>query len=80
MARLYYFVGGPHPGKEKEFFGRLAAAGGSPAGWRIYPHASNDGKALHIANVNSPEEITRHLAKFSDVYEHGEIIEIIERK
>ncbi len=74
----FYFVGGPKPGKSEEFFRRLREMGGTPASWRIYPHANNDGKALHIAEVESPNEILDHLRHFDGIYEYGEIIEIID--
>lgn len=77
--RKFYFVGGPQPGYAEEFFRRLEAVGGLPAGWQLYPHAAGDGKALHIAAVESPQEISRHLEHFSDIYECSEIVEIVER-
>jgi hypothetical protein len=76
---LYYFVGGPVDGKSEEFFRRLAEIGGSPSGWRIYPHAADDGKALHIAEVKTREEILVHLRHFEDIYEHTPITAIVER-
>jgi hypothetical protein len=79
MTALFYFVGGPRPGKAEEFFRRLTAAGGPPSGWRIYPHASHDCNALHIVEATSPTEITSHLALFADIYERGEIVEIASR-
>lgn len=74
----FYFVGGPKTGKFEEFFRRLDAIGGVPASWRIYPHADKNGKALHIAEVESEDEILNHLHHFDDIYEHSEIVEIIE--
>jgi hypothetical protein len=44
--KKFYFVGGPKTGQSEEFFRRLNQIGGTPFGWRIYPHAVNDGKAL----------------------------------
>lgn len=79
MKRLYYFVGGPIPGAAEEFFRRLNAAGGPPAGWSIYPHASHDGNALHVVEVASVDEITAHLAQFADIYRYGPIVEIARR-
>jgi hypothetical protein len=73
----YYFVGGPLPGKAEEFLRRLNAAGGPPPGWRIYPHASHDGRALHLVEAASLAEITSHLKLFADIYQCGEIIEIV---
>ena len=77
ITTLYYFVCGPPPGKAEEFFRRLTAAGGPPSGWRIYPHASHDGQALHIVEAASRAEITSHLGLFAGLYECGEIIEIV---
>ncbi len=78
--RLFYFIGGPKAGKAEEFFRRLEQVGGTPASWRIYPHAVNDGRALHIAEVESPQDILNHLQHFDDIYEHTEIVEIVERR
>jgi hypothetical protein len=55
--RTFYFVGGPTPGHGEAFFRRLEAAGGPPPGWRIYPHARGDGKALHIVRAESDDSI-----------------------
>jgi hypothetical protein len=49
--RLFYFVGGPVPGAAEDFLRRLREIGGPLRGWKIYPHATNDGKALHVAEV-----------------------------
>jgi hypothetical protein len=67
--RTYYFVGGPTTGHAEAFFRRLQAAGGSPSGWLIYPHACGDGKALHIVRAESDDSINAHLAQFGDIYE-----------
>ncbi len=75
----YYFVGGPRPGEAEEFFRRLNAAGGPPAGWQIYPHASGDGKALHIVRADSAAAIESHLARFADIYEATPPVEVVER-
>jgi hypothetical protein len=74
--RTYYFVGGPLTGRMDEFRRRLAAAGGPPAGWLVYPHASGDGQALHIVLAESTEEVLDHLAHFSGIYVHGAIVEV----
>lgn len=66
-------------GFAEEFFRRLGALGGPPPGWRIYPHAGSDGKALHIIEAESREEIIEHLNNFAGIYDRGEIIEIIDR-
>lgn len=79
MTRLYYFVGGPLPGAADEFFKRLSAAGGSPPGWAVYPHAARDGKALHVVEATSVVEITAHLDQFADIYRYGPIVEIVKR-
>lgn len=72
----FYFIGGPRPGQFDEFLERLAGVGGSPKGWRIYPHASGDGRALHVVVTESPGSILDHLANFADIYDHSEIVEI----
>ncbi|MCL5421260.1 MAG: hypothetical protein M1461_02130 [Nitrospirae bacterium] len=77
--RKFYFVGGPKQGFFEEFFQRLVQIEGSPAGWKIFPHASNDGKALHIVEAETKDEISGHLQRFDDIYERGEIIEIVEK-
>ena len=78
--KKFYFVGGPKPGQAEEFFRRLNQIGGTPKGWHLYPHADNSGKALHIVDVQSQDDIVHHLEHFHDIYEHSEIIEIIERQ
>ncbi len=77
--RLFYFVGGPVSGREDEFFERLAEVGGSPPGWRLYPHVAQDGRALHVAEANDEDEIVAHLAQFGPIYERGPIVEIAPR-
>jgi hypothetical protein len=77
--RVFYFVGGPTAGNAPEFFRRLKEAGGPPPGWRVYPHAGGDGKALHLVEVETEEAITAHLARFSDIYEATVPTEIVER-
>jgi hypothetical protein len=74
--RTFYFVGGPTPGDAEAFFRRLEAAGGPPPGWRIYPHACGDGKALHIVPAESTDPINAHLAQFADIYEATPPIEL----
>jgi hypothetical protein len=76
--RTFYFVGGPTSGNQETFFRRLAAAGGLPAGWSIYPHVGGDGQALHIARVDTADAIAAHLALFADVYQSTEPIEVTE--
>jgi hypothetical protein len=76
--KKFYFVGGPKTGQSEEFFRRLSEIGGPPPGWRIYPHAVNDGKALHIVEAQSPDEILVHLHHFDGIYEQSEIVEIVE--
>jgi hypothetical protein len=75
--KKFYFVGGPKAGQAEEFFRRLNQIGGIPPGWRVYPHTGNSGKALHIVDVESQDEIVHHLEHFHDIYERSEIIEII---
>lgn len=50
----------------------------APAGWRISPHAANDGKALQLVQAESRDEIANHLRHFDGIDECGEIGEIIE--
>ena len=76
--KKFYFVGGPKVGKSEEFFRRLREIGGTPPSWRVYPHVGNGGKALHIADVESQEEILNHLHHFDGIYEWSEIVEISE--
>ncbi len=78
--KKFYFVGGPKAGHSEEFFRRLVSIWGTPPGWRIYPHAVNDGKALHIVDAESPDEILDHLELFSGIYESSEIVEVVERQ
>ena len=75
--RIFYFVGGPRPGQTPEFFRRLDQIGGSPAGWQIYPHCAGDGLALHVVSAESEQLILDHLAHFTDIYDHTDIIEIL---
>lgn len=75
--KKFYFVGGPKEGFTEEFFQRLGEIGGPPPGWQIYPHASHDGKALHIVEAETTNEILDHLQNFNDIYDRGEIIEIV---
>jgi hypothetical protein len=78
--KKFYFVGGPKPGQTEEFFRRLNQIGGSPSGWRLYPHADHSGKALHLVDAESEESIIDHLQHFQDIYERSEIVEISERQ
>jgi len=77
--RTLYFIGGPIENKAVEFFHRLAEIGGSPPSWRIYPHAVNDSKALHLVQAASQQEILDNFKQFVDIYEHTEIVEVVER-
>ncbi len=72
----YYFVGGPLPGRMDEFRRRLGAAGGAPPGWLVLPHASGDGRALHVVRADSREAILRHLALFEGIYAHDGIVDL----
>jgi hypothetical protein len=74
--RTFYFVGGPSEGQREAFLRRLSDIGGSPPGWRIYPHASRDGCALHLVETDSEATIRAHLAQFDPIYEHGPIVEV----
>ncbi len=76
--KTFYFVGGPKTDQAEEFFRRLNQIGGTPTGWRIYPHAGNSDKALHLVDAQSQDEIVHHLEHFHDIYECSEIVEIIE--
>ncbi len=73
--KLFYFIGGPKPDQAEEFFQRLHQIGGSPTGWKIYPHLARDGKALHIVTAESSQDILDHLKHFDDIYEHTKIME-----
>jgi len=75
-GRTYYFVGGPTAGHEEAFFRRLAEVGGLPPGWQIYPHASGDGRALHVVQVVDEDAIVTHLAQFAPFYERGPIVQV----
>jgi hypothetical protein len=75
--RTFYFVGGPIDGQGEAFRRRLAQVGGSPPGWQIYPHASGDGRALHVVSTEAEEAIEAHLANFDPIYMHGPIVEVI---
>lgn len=74
--KTYYFIGRPQPGKRAQFFEKLTEIGGTPPGWKIYPHVSGDGLALHLIEAESPEEIHAHLDHFAGMYTHAEFIEI----
>lgn len=76
-VRLFYFVGGPIEGQQDAFFRRLAEVGGSPPGWRLYPHVGADGRALHLVDANNEGEIDAHLAQFGSIYERGPIVEVV---
>jgi hypothetical protein len=75
----YYFVGGPRPGCMEEFRARLQTAGGPPRGWLVLPHASGDGRALHVVEAESLQDVVRHLAAFDGIYAHDEIVEVRRR-
>jgi hypothetical protein len=62
-----------------EFLARLRAAGGPPRGWLVLPHARGDGRALHVVEAGSAEEIACHLALFDGIYAHDEIVEVRRR-
>jgi len=75
----YYFVGGPREDHIEEFFKLLKEKGGPPENWTVYPHANGDGKALHIIDGATREEVLEHLSSFMDIYEMSELIEVINR-
>jgi hypothetical protein len=77
--KSFYFVGGPTESNGEAFFRRLADVGGLPAGWRIFPHTSGDGRALHLLEAESEESILAHLALFDPIYERGPIVEVAAR-
>jgi hypothetical protein len=54
----------------------LTEVGGTPQGWKLFPHRKVDGKALHIVQAESPKGILSHLDHISDIYEREEIIKI----
>ncbi len=74
--RTYYFVGGPTAGHMDEFRRRLAAVAGPPPGWLVLPHASGDGRALHVVEAESREAVLEHLAVFEGVYAHDDLVEV----
>ena len=74
--RTFYFIGGPKPGTQAQFFQRLGEIGGTPQGWTIYTHLSDDGKALHVVTVESRQDVLDHISHFADLYEYGEIVEV----
>jgi hypothetical protein len=69
--RTFYFVGGPIDGQGEAFRRRLTEIGGVPPGWRIYPHASGDGQALHVVATDTRESIDAHFANFDPIYTRG---------
>lgn len=75
--RSFYFVGRPVDGRQEAFFRQLAEAGGSPSTWRVYPHASGDGQAIHLVEANGEDEIDAHLAQFLPIYQRGPIVELV---
>jgi hypothetical protein len=75
--RTYYFVGGPVDGQPDAFHRHLAEVGGPPRGWRIYPHATGDGQALHIVQSATLEPVLAHLAQFGPIYRYGPIVEVV---
>jgi hypothetical protein len=77
--KTYYFVGGPIEGQQQAFIRRLEELGGPPRGWRIYPHASGDGDALHVIESDSEAPILAHLAQFGRIYKRGPIVEVVSR-
>jgi hypothetical protein len=77
--KLFYFVGGPVEGQQDAFFKRLAEVGGSPRGWRLYPHVGQGGQALHLVQADGEGEIDAHLAQFAPIYERGPIVEVVLR-
>ena len=72
----YYFVGGPIAGQQHAFLERLVQIGGVPGGWVVFPHATGDGRALHLVEVEKEDDILAHLAQFGPIYEHGPIVEV----
>ena len=79
LEAVLFLVGGPKVGEGDASFRRLREVGGVPPGWSIYPHAGDNGKALHLVEAVSSQEIFDHLQYFEDIYERGEIVEILER-
>lgn len=75
--KLFYFVGGPMPDDTQAFIQRLAQIGGPPPGWRIYPHASGTGQALHVVEAENPDAIVSHLSNFLPGYRRGPIVEVV---
>ena len=78
--RRFYFVGGPTEGHLREFLELLAGVGGTPEGWEVFPHLEPDGRALHLVQAASEDEILAHLAHFDPIYERGTIVEVVDRR
>jgi hypothetical protein len=76
-VRLFYFVGGPVAGRHEAFRRRLAEVGGSPPGWTIYPHATGDGRALHVVEADGEDAVLAHLRQFDPDYAYGTIVEVV---
>jgi len=76
-SKKYYFIGGPKEEHMAEFFRLLTEKGGPPENWAVYPHANGDGKALHIIEGASVEDVLEHMSSFRDMYEMSDIIELI---
>ena len=74
--KTFYFTGGPKYGMQEKFFQRLKEISGVPQSWVIYPHVSDDSKALHIVTVESLQDVLEHVAHFNSCDEHDEIIEV----
>ena len=73
-------LAGRCPAAPTSLLRRLAHAGGPPPTWQIYPHASGDGKALHLVRAEAADAITAHLGQFADIYAATEPVEVVDEQ
>ena len=72
---LFFYVGNPKKGREKEFFDKVHLME-PPQNAQVYPFADrSSNKALHIVEADSVDEVKKHI--FADLYETTEITEIL---
>jgi hypothetical protein len=72
---LFFYIGNPKKGKEKEFFDKVHSME-PPKNATLYPFADRStNKALHIVEAGSKEEVEGMI--FKDLYETTEITEIM---
>lgn len=72
---LFFYIGNPKPGKEKEYFDRVHSME-PPPNMQVYPFADRStNKALHIVAADSVEDVKKLI--LTDLYEAGAITEIL---